>query len=220
VASEFPGSPWLLKGALVSYERPVLGALPNVIVFQYNPEQLSRSLHARITYGDQNGQSSVDDAYLVSGPPIESINLSIEVDATDQLETNNPIARLRGIQPTLAALELLMYPKSTQVQLNRNLARIGRYDAERMPLVLFVWGAARVLPVRLTSFSVTEQAFDTMLKPIMAQVDLGLEVVSYKDVSEDNLAHGVYLAMMVQREVLAAANLLNSAEVLLGLLPI
>jgi hypothetical protein len=223
VASEFPGSPLLLKGALVSYQTPVLGALPSVIVFQYNPEQLSRSLRARTASYEERerfDRSAVDDAFIVSGPPTESIDLSIEIDATDQLESSNRLAVLRGVQPALAALELLMYPPSAQVLLNRNLAKTtGHFNVERMPLVLFVWGAARVLPVRLTSFNVTEQAFDTMLNPILARVDLGLEVVTYKDVGTDNLANGVHLAMMIQREVLAGLNLFNRPEIL-GLLPI
>jgi hypothetical protein len=127
---------------------------------------------------------------------------------------------LRGIQPTLSALELLMYPRNAQVLVNKVLASSdGTFKPETAPVVLFVWGAARVLPVRLTSFNITEQAFDRMLNPILARVDLGLEVVSYKETNEDSIARGVYLAMMVQREVLAGLNLFNSAETL-GLLPI
>jgi hypothetical protein len=222
MAGEFPGSPRLLKGALVSYSNPVLGVIPNVILFQYNPEQLTRSLQMRLSYEPPSGAGqAVDDILKVSGPPTESINLAIEIDATDQLERSNPLAVLRGIQPTLAALELLLYPKNREVLSNKARAEFdGTYVPEDLPLVLFVWGAARVLPVRLSSFTITEQAFDAMLNPILARVDLGLEVLSYKETGQDSIAHGVYLAMMVQREVLAGLNVLNNAEAVLGLLPI
>jgi hypothetical protein len=206
VAGDFPRSPSLLKGALVSYEEPFLGVVPSVIVFQYNPEELSRSLQTRAAPWEyrMSGEAR-DDAFLALGPPIESINLTVEIDATDQLEGQNPIVQLRGIQPQLSSLELLMYPRSTQVLLNLAAARAGTWtlQIENTPVVLLVWGAARVLPVRITSLNITEQAFDTMLNPILARVDLGLQVMTYLELRDDNIGNGVYMSMMVQREVLA-----------------
>jgi hypothetical protein len=224
MASEFPGSPKLIRGALVAYETPVLGVVPSVIVFQYNPEQLSRSLTSRgAPWEYRDTGEAREDAYLTLGPPRESIDLSVEIDAADQLERSDPLAMASGIQPALSALELLMYPKSTQVLLNRTAAAAGRWTlkVEDTPTVLFVWGLSRVLPVRLSSFRVTEQAFDPALNPIQAKVDLGLEVMSYLDLKDDDLGTGAYMAAMVQREVLAGLNLVNSAQNLLsGLIPI
>jgi hypothetical protein len=223
MAGEFPGRPRLLKGALVAYDQPILGPVPNVIVLQYNPEQLTRTLQPRLAR--QPPTSAVEarnDAVLVAGPPTESITLGVELDAADQLETGNRIAVERGILPALAALELLMYPKSRDVRLNEQDAGQGRANLKRedMPLVLFVWGAARVVPVRVSSFSVTEQAFDQALNPIRARVDLGLQVLTYVDLPRDSLGRDAYRAMMVRRERLAELNIVNTAESILGLLPI
>jgi hypothetical protein len=221
--SEFPRSPRLLKGALVAYETPFLGPVPNVIVLQYNPERLTRSLQSRgVPWEFRPTGQARDDAFLTLGPPNESISLSVEIDATDQLESREPLAATRGIQPALAALELLLYPKSTQLLLNQTAARAGTWtlQIEDTPLVLFVWGAACVLPVRLSSFSVTEEAFDVSLNPIRARVDLGLTVMTYLDMPRDSLGTDAYMAMMVQREVLARLNLVSSASSLLGLLPV
>lgn len=220
---EFPRSPRLLKGALVAYDQPILGPIPNVIVLQYNPDQLTRTLRPRGAPGASatTGEAK-QDTLLTPGPPNESISLAVELDATDQLETGNRIALERGIQPALAALELLMYPKSREVR--RNTQAAGRGTAtlkpENLPVVLFVWGKARVVPVRVTSCTVTEQAFDQMLNPIRARVDLGLGVLSYIELPKDNLGAQAFNAMLVQREVLAGLNLVNSAEAVLGLLPV
>ncbi len=220
---EFPRSPRLLKGALVAYDQPILGPIPNIIVLQYNPDQLTRTLRPRGTprQSATTGEAK-QDTLLTPGPPNESISLAVELDATDQLEAGNRIALERGIQPALAALELLMYPKSREVRSNAQAAVRGTASLkpESLPVVLFVWGKARVVPVRVTSCTVTEQAFDQMLNPIRARVDLGLQVLTYIDLPEDNLGAQAFNAMQVQREVLAGLNLVSSAETVLGLLPV
>jgi hypothetical protein len=223
MAGEFPRRPRLLKGALVAYDQPILGPVPNIIVLQYNPEQLTRTLQPRLARPQATGSVEArNDAVLVGGPPSESISLGVELDAADQLETGNRIAVRLGILPALAALELLMYPKSRDVRLNEQDAGEGKANLKRedMPLVLFVWGAARVVPVRVSSFSVTEQAFDQLLNPIRARVELGLQVLTYVDLPKDSLGRDAYRAMMVLRERLAELNIANTAESILGLLPI
>ena len=104
--------------------------------------------------------------------------MAVELDATDQLEASNPLAVASGLHPTLAALELLLYPPSTQLILGEGpRSSSARHGCRRRmrPLVLLVWGPLRVVPVRVESVSVTEQAFDTLLNPIRAKVDLGLQ---------------------------------------------
>ena len=220
--SEFPRRPRLLKGALVAYDQPILGPIPNVIVLQYNPDQLTRTLRPRAAPRKPatTGEAK-QDTLLTAGPPDESISLAVEVDATDQLETGNRIGLERGVQPALAALELLMYPKSKEVRDNAFQAGRGTHvlKPEGLPVVLFVWGKARVVPVRVTSCTVTEQAFDQVLNPIRARVDLGLQVLTYIDLPEDNLGAQAFNAMQVQRESMAQLNLVNAAELILGMLP-
>lgn len=208
--STFPGSPRLLKGALIGLDpaKP----LASVIVFQYNPDTLTRRLDARSTGGTDGGDRS--EAFRLTGPPKETITLSVEVDAADQLEQANPIAVTMGVYPALSALELLLYPKSAKVVADAVLAQLGTIEIipPEAPLTLFVWGPQRVLPVRLTSFSITEEAYDTALNPIRAKVDLSLYVLSYADLKLNHPGYTLFLSHQMAKEVMATANLANSIQ--------
>jgi hypothetical protein len=223
--SDFPRRPKFIKGALVEYQSEFVGAVPNVIVFQYNPEELSRSLSDRSATATANQEKGVarEDRYKVKGPPEETIEVTIELDAADQLgePARHPHVVAHGLQPALAALELLLYPKTSQIMLNRSLAQAGTVTVqeEKVPLVLFVWGRKRVLPVRLTRFNITEQAFDQALNPIRAQVNLSMTVMTYMDLEENSLGYQAYMASQAQKETLARLNLINSAQQILDLLP-
>lgn len=225
MASEFPRSPRLLKGALVSYASQFLGPIPNVIVFQYNPAQLSRSLQSRApnaAAGQRAGEAR-EETYRVEGPPRERITLSVELDAADQLAEPalHPHVVAFGLHPALAALELLLYPPTEQFLLRRALAVAGtvQHSPPEVPIVLFIWGRSRVVPVRLTTFTVTEEEFDPQLNPVRAKVDLGMDVLTYVDLRDNSVGYAAYLATQVQKEVLARLNLVNSAEQIIGMLP-
>ena len=204
--SDFPGSPRILKGALVAYQLPDL--LPTVIIFQYNPEHLTRSLQARTATGGGRG-----DAQRTDGPPEETITLSVEIDAADQLERQDGVATTVGLHPVIAALELLMYPSFLTVVGNQVLAAFGSAVilAEPAPMALFIWGPARVLPVRVASVSITEQAFDPLLNPILAKADLSLKVLTYRDLDMSNPGYWVYMAAFTQKEVMGAMNLVQAS---------
>lgn len=204
--SDFPRSPKIFKGALVAYQLPDL--LPTVIIFQYNPEQLTRSLQARTASGGGRG-----DAQRTDGPPEETISLSIEIDAADQLEQKDGITTVVGLHPVLAALEKLMYPSFPIVVANQVLSAIGSAVilSEPAPMALFIWGPARVLPVRVNSLSVTEQAFDTILNPILAKAEVSLKVLTYRELEITNPGYWVYMASFAQKEVMAALNLVQAS---------
>ena len=207
--STFPGSPQLLKGAIIGLDP--LKPLASVIVFQYNPDTMTRRVDARSTGGGDNVDRS--EAFRLTGPPKETITVSVEIDATDQLEQANPIALASGVHPTLAALEMLLYPKSALTIANTALAQLGNLEIipPEAPLTLFFWGPARVVPVRITSLSITEEAFDTLLNPIRAKVDLSLQVLSYFDLKLTNPGYQLFLAHHIAKEVLANVNVANSA---------
>jgi hypothetical protein len=190
--------------------------LASVVVFQYNPDTLTRRIDARSTGGGENTDRS--EAFRLTGPPKESITLSIEIDATDQLEQANPVAVASGIHPTLAALEMLLYPTSALTIANTALALAGSLEIipPEAPLTLFFWGPARVLPVRITSLSINEEAYDTLLNPIRAKVDLSLQVLSYFDLKVTNPGYQLFLAHHIAKEVLANINVANSALNLSG----
>lgn len=205
--STFPGSPRLLKGALVGVDPLV--PLPSLVVFQYNPDSLTRKLEPRAAGGD--GDRS--EAFRLSGPPKETITLSVEIDATDQLEQGNPLTVASGLSPTLAALELMLYPKSAVVVANSALSLVGTIEIipAEGPMTLFVWGA-RVLPVRLSSLSITEEAFDTALNPTRAKAELSLNVLSYNDLPLLSPASALFMVHHVAKEALAASNLFNNLQ--------
>jgi hypothetical protein len=217
MASDFPMSPKVLKGALVAYELPDL--VPTVIVLQYNPEQLTRSLQARTASGGGRGDSQRTD-----GPPEETISLNVEIDAADQLErpAENSMVAAIGLHPALAALERLMYPSFPMVVANQVLSTLGSAVilGEPAPLALFVWGAARILPVRVNSVSITEQAFDTSLNPIQAKAELSLKVLTYRELDMTNPGYWVYMAAFAQKEAMAMLNLAQNAGSIKGMLPL
>jgi hypothetical protein len=198
-----PISPRLLKGAIVGLDKT--NPVASIIVFQYNPDTMTRRLEAR-TSGGEGGDRS--EALRLTSAPKETITINVELDATDQLETANPQAVAAGLNPTLAALEMLFYPKSSVVTQNLARARTGMLEIipVEAPLTLFVWGPQRVLPVRITSFSVTEEAFDTRLNPTQAKVDLTLQVLSYYDLKIDNPGFSLFMAYQIARESMATKN--------------
>ncbi len=208
--SSFPGSPRLVKGAIVGVD--AMNPLASVVVFQYNPDTMTRSLEARSTGGGDTSDRS--EAFRLTGPPKETISLNIEVDATDQLEQANPLALLTGISPTLSALEMLLYPKSLTVIANSTLAQAGNIEIipPEAPLTLFVWGATRVLPVRITGLNITEEAYDPSLNPIRAKVDLKLTVLSYADLKLTNPGYSLFMVHQIAKEVMATSNVAVSTQ--------
>jgi Contractile injection system tube protein len=205
-------TPKLLKGALVALDPP--DPTPRVIAFQYNPGTLTRSLEAQM----QESGGKTADAPRFKGAPVETIKIDVEIDAADQLELGDVQAGDVGILPQLAALEVLLYPKSSQVMTNRTLMQMGTIEIipSTAPLTLFIWGKRRILPVRLTEFSVTEDAHHPNLSPIRAKVSLGLRVISYSDVSADNTAWNLFMAHQVIKESLAAVATTNSLNAVMG----
>jgi len=178
--------------------------LPNgIIVLQYNPDTLTRTL--KIKGAEEGGDRS--EALRLTGPPVETIKLEAEIDATDQLEfpDQNSNTVQYGLFPQLAALETLIYPSTATLQNNFNLSQQGTLEIMPMlaPMSLFVWSASRIVPVRLTDFSITEEAFDPALNPIRAKVSLGMRVLSIDDLYFTDKGGSLYMAYQKQKETLA-----------------
>jgi hypothetical protein len=194
-------SPRTLRGAIVGVDP--FNPLASVIVFQYNPDTLQRTLQPQ---GSEGGEGSAKGEVLrLKGPPVETIKAEVEIDATDQLAAGDGRAQSMGIHPQLAALEMLLYPKSALVVANTALLAVGTIEVipPSAPLTLFVWGPKRVLPVKLTEFSVTEEAHDASLNPIRARVSLGLRVLSYADLPVTNPGYALFLAHQISKEAMA-----------------
>jgi hypothetical protein len=195
----FPGSPKVMKGAIVGVDPA--NPLASIIVFQYNPEQLTRRVSANAASND----AAQGEALRLKGPPRETITLSVAIDAADQLERADAIATTAGLYPTLASLEALLTPKTAVMIANEVLAQVGVIEIvpPEAPLTIFAWGPKRILPVRITELSITEEAFDPGLNPILAKVDVTLTVLTYQDLGLLSVGGALSMAHQVAMEVLA-----------------
>lgn len=249
-SSGFPGSPKLLQGALVQFSAPMIIPIPNIIIFQYNPESLSRTLEPyQLPDSKATGpDKAVTDAPSTTQPkpPVEKFTLALQLDASDALEVPelHPVAVISGVADRLAALEMLLYAAdskglgfSLSISIGASLgggagAQVGGSVAGqaepvpkgKAPTILFVWGPGRIVPVRINSFSVDEQLNNPMLYPLRAKVSLGMQVLTDADFGDapdtiEKLAIACYKFTMTQKRVLALANVANSVESILGLLP-
>jgi hypothetical protein len=200
----FPNSPRVLKGGIVLID-PVSAQVLRIISLQYNPETLSRSLQIQAATGE-TGQRS--EPLRFKGPAVETIKLDAEIDAADQLEfpDQNRATVENGVQPQLAVLELLAHPTSGQMLRLDSEASSGTLEISPMeaPLTLFVWSKSRIVPVRLTDFSITEEAFDPALNPIRAKVTIGLRVLSTDDLGFAHKGGSLFMSYLQTKEQLAA----------------
>jgi len=197
-------SPRLLKGGLVEVD-PETTQVRNVIALQYNPDSLTRTLQIQSAGGDQPERSQ---ALRLKGAAIETIKLEAEIDATDRLENpdNNRETVDLGIHPQLAALERLVQPVAADLTRNDSLAASGVLEILPLeaPLTLFVWSRQRVIPVRVTDLSITEEAFDVDLNPIRARVTLGLRALSVDDLGFDHPGGTLFMSYLTKKESLAS----------------
>jgi hypothetical protein len=204
----------LIRGGIVLVD-PQSVAVQRVIVMQYNPDTLTRSLQPQTAGTDAGDRVEV---LRLKGPAVETIKLEAEIDATDQLEQpdRNPTALASGIQPQLAVLETIVYPSSSTIQSNKDLALAGMLEIvpAEAPLTLFIWSKSRIVPVRLSEFSITEEAFDPELNPIRAKISLGMRVLSTNDFGFEDRGSSLYLSYQQEKERLARLALSGSLAAL------
>ncbi|MFD8540722.1 hypothetical protein [Streptomyces rubrogriseus] len=229
-----------LRGALVQFMPTKLVPLPNVIVFQYNPETMTHTWTQ--PPAARTGDSANGDPLAVTGPPGEAFSFTLVVDATDpiadDMPVSGPLSVVSGVATRLAALEMLVHPSSSTSggellgTVTAGLAGLGKkkanppqeVPADRLPVVLFVWGPGRIVPVRVTTLTITERLYNPLLIPTHAEAQIGLQVLTAKDLVGKDLVTKVAAAADTYtdslREVLALANLANAAESVIGMLPL
>jgi hypothetical protein len=217
MATSSPLVPRLAKGGIVIMD-PTASHAKSVISFQYNPDSLQRSLQIQSLPGGTDGMRV--DVLRLRGPALETIKVEAEFDATDQLEKPDTFkdAVAYGLHPQLAQLEMLVNPTVETLIADNNMAQAGTLEIIPLeqPLTLFVWSKSRVVPVRLTEFSITEEAFDTNLNPIRAKVSLGMRILTIDDFGFDHPGARIFLSYLTNKEALAA-KATNSGLSVLGL---
>jgi hypothetical protein len=210
--TDFPRSPKILKGAIVGID--IFNPVASAVVFQYNPEQLTRSLSPQ--YTDAAGART--EALRLGGPPRETISAHVTVDVIDQLEDADEMAASLGLHPKLAALEMLVYPKSALVITNTVLLATGTIEVvpPTGPLTLFIYGWKRVVPVKISSLSISEVLHDSNLNPVRANIDLSLQVLTYNDLPLTHPGYWTFLAHQVVKETLATISSVSDLGAVLG----
>ena len=222
--------PYLLKGALIEYGSDFLGPIPNVVIFQFNPESLTRNIQIPSRPTGAGSRETTQAGEI----PVEKITLTAHFSAADKLGSNNPLARVFGIGPQLAALEKMVRPAGKISGLiGEAIDAIG--DAifdnddkkgptqptprEKYPRILFIWGLTRVLPVIIDSMNITEKQYDNILNPIEAEVTLGLSVITIDSCSDDVVAKGALEYSNLAKDAQAVVNLANTVEQVIDLIP-
>ncbi|UOQ64814.1 hypothetical protein [Hymenobacter volaticus] len=241
---DYPGRPKLLKGALIEFSKRFIVPVPNIIIFQYNPETMVRKLETWYSGGQEGGQGGNSEPVNAQPhDPPETFDLTLEFDAADDLDNpvNQGIAIVAGVSNRIAALEMLLYPEEEAggllgsavgalagaaggaAGITSNAKPVPR---GKVPDLLFCWGPSRIVPVRLTSFSVEEQAYSPQLSPIRAKVTVGLKILQprnlpcSKEVSSELLKTSYNIYKKV-KQGLAASNMVGqSADAIMGMLPI
>lgn len=210
--TNFPNSPKLLKGAIIGMDAN--NPLASVVVFQYNPETLSRTVKAKVF----EGEGVQKEPFRLAGAPAEEIKVDIEINAADGLEKGDPVSTTMGVYPQLSALEMLLYPKSKEVLGNSGLLATGTMQIIPPvgPFTLFAWGEKRILPVKITELSITEEFFDPNLNPIKAKISLSMNVLSYNDLPVDHPGYGLFIAHQVMKETMAVIGSAKGAASAVG----
>jgi hypothetical protein len=243
----------LIKGALLSFmpAGPLgLPALPNVVVFQFNPETITHAWTEQTAppapQGTPQDPAKHVSALATTGDPGESFSFTLMLDSDQQIVDggSDPVgaalASVSGVYSRLAALEMLQFPNkpasgglvggvsaaasAAGVGASAGSAQSASVPPAMVPIVIFIWGAFRIVPVRVTAFSVTEKQFDALLNPTHAEAQITLTVLTPDDLANvpDTLAgvaQAAYTYTQGVREVAALANLGEAAASILGMLP-
>lgn len=213
----FSRSPKLLKGAFVQIVEDIVGFLPRIVPFQYNPTTMSRSMEVWAPHEVEEHNLGQLAPTAQPFDPREKISIQIEFDASDQLESSDAIASVFGVADRIAALEKLLLPTQGVIGdlLNAVASIAGAATPpvrKAVPVTLFVWGPGRIVPVRITRYSIEEQLFFPTLYPLQAKVSLDMQVLTPEEFKcQDNigaqLATAAYQFFRLQQEVLAVANI-------------
>jgi hypothetical protein len=199
------GTPRTLRGAIVavSAARP----LSRVVLFQYNPDEVSRTIQPRQTEAGGGQAQAGAGAKSVAGAPSETVSLTAEIDAGDQLAASDPVAATLGILPQLSVLEMLLHPDSATVFARAAMMAAGTIEIVPVekPLAVLVWGPARIVPIKLTNLQITEQAYSPTLQPIRASAQIAASVLTYDDLPIGDVGYGLSVAHLVAKEIQAQA---------------
>ena len=234
-------SGFYLKGGLIEFTESFPLPIPNVVIFQYNPETMTHGWTPATTNPGTPGQSS--NPLAITGQPTETFSFTLAMDSNDTIADGNAVvaglAEVSGLYTRLAALEMLLFPTAPPGGglIGSVTAALGiggssspsptqQVPAAQLPTVLFVRGPGRIVPVRVKALSITEKLYDSiLLNPIHVEAQITLKVLTqdelkYVDGPLGSLANMAYSYSQGLREALAIANLANAVSSIIGMLPV
>lgn len=223
-----------LRGVLVEYGANILGPIPNIVIFQFNPENMTRTITIPPPPASASARPRVE-THAAAAPPSERFEIRAHFSAADDLGAGGAVSaipRLFGVGPQIAALEKMVYPQSTPGGLiGAAIDAIGAalsgpgstpptQPVPRVPLprILFIWGPSRVLPVTITSMSISEQKYDLLLNPVQAEVKIGMQVSSQAP-TDDAVGEGAYKYTQMIKDTQATLNLAKVIEFAVDIIP-
>lgn len=230
-----------LRGAFIEFTETFPLPVPNVILFQYNPETMTHTWTPAKTGGVSTPGQSPSNPLAISGSPEESFSFTLMMDSNDTIADGSVVtaglATVSGVYTRIAAMEMLLFPTappggglvgavSSALGIGGSPPPATQVPAAQRPTVLFIWGPGRIAPVRVTTLTFTEKRYDgTLLNPIHAEAQVGLKVLTpeelkYVDGPLGTLANAASTYTQGLREALAIANLANSVESIIGMLPV
>lgn len=228
-------SAYCLRGALVEYSGEFLGPIPNLVVFQFNPEELARTVTIPAPPAASPGaQARQREPAQTAAPPSESFTVTAKFSAADDLGDGDAIPRLFGVGPQIAALEKMVYPAGPlsgllgqAINAVGDALGLGADDdkpqrpipRQSVPRILFIWGYTRVLPVRIKSMTITEKKFDAFLNPVQVEVQIGLEVLSLARTSTDKIGYGALTYSRGVKDAQSILNLVKAVELAADIIP-
>jgi hypothetical protein len=230
---------FFLRGILAEYGTDVLGPLPNIVVFQFNPEQMARTINlpTQERSVDPERASRRRETGQLAAPPLETFDITAHFSAADDLGKGGAVSvipRLFGVGPQLAALEKMAYPKAglfsgligAAIDAVGDALGIGGDDQgparpvprQPAPRILFIWGPSRVVPVQIRSLVITEQKYDPLLNPVQAEVKIGLAIPNSVPAS-DKVGQGAMAYTAAVKDAQAILNLAKAVELAIDVIP-
>lgn len=227
--SGYKGSPSVLRGALVQLIEDIVGVIPNIIAFQYNPEAITRGVNPWNPFEVDQTSRGAQAPTVQPYSPQETFSFSLELNAADDMERGNPITVGTGVAPQIAALQKLTQPTEgllgDLVSSAKMLAGQEVVERPTVPVTLLILGPGLMYPVRVTSISVEQKEFNPLLYPIQASVTLELTVLTpdvfkCRKTAANSVAIASYNFSKLQEDVLAILNISNTVTNTVGSLPI
>jgi hypothetical protein len=224
---------FFMRGALIEYSGEFLGPIPNVVIFQFNPETLQRTIQIPPRPTSAKTPAASAESAQAGAPSIEKITLKASFSAMDELGDNKVLARAFGVGTRLAALEKMVRPAGALggllgAALNAIGDALGGGGDEEAraasprpeyPRILFIWGPFRILPVIIESMSITEQHYDFLLNPIQAEVSITMAVNEIDAASTDTIGKGALDYSNLAKDAQAIVNLANTVEQVAEIIP-